>query len=164
MMHEIKGNLLDSDCQFICHQVNCQGKMGSGIAKSIREKWPFVYKNYVEKCEGTFMSGLYPRQMLGDIQICALYNDYYKADKHQHVVNLFSQETYGYDGKRYTSYDAFWSCLEKIKQVATKGGSIGFPKNIGCCRGGANWSVIKTMIEEVLAKDYEVYIYEYNGG
>ena len=38
MVHYVKGDLLDSDCHFICHQVNCQGKMNSGIAKKAYEK------------------------------------------------------------------------------------------------------------------------------
>ena len=29
MINVIKGNLLDSDCDYICHQVNCMGKMNS---------------------------------------------------------------------------------------------------------------------------------------
>lgn len=28
-----KGDLLKSPCNMICHQVNCQGVMGDGIAK-----------------------------------------------------------------------------------------------------------------------------------
>lgn len=39
----IEGNLLDSTTDIICHQVNCQGKMSSGVAKAIREKYPKVY-------------------------------------------------------------------------------------------------------------------------
>ena len=46
MIYWKKGNLLESDCDYICQQVNCQGKMNSGIAKQIREKWPVVYQNY----------------------------------------------------------------------------------------------------------------------
>ena len=101
--------------------------------------------------------------MLGSIQIVPLYDKYnlVKAHEHQYVINMAAQNSYGYDGQRYTSYDAFWSCLNKIKDSVPKGTTIGFPKNIGCCRGGANWNIIKIMIEEVL-KDYEVYIYEYN--
>ena len=41
------GNLLESGCDIICHQVNCQKVMGSGIAKQIREKWPIVYYDYL---------------------------------------------------------------------------------------------------------------------
>ena len=32
------GNLLDAPVDYICHQVNCQGRMGSGIAKQIKAK------------------------------------------------------------------------------------------------------------------------------
>ena len=52
-MHHVIGNLLESDCDYICHQVNCQGKMNSGIAKSIRDKWPVVYNNYMTKYNET---------------------------------------------------------------------------------------------------------------
>ncbi len=34
----IKGNLLDHDGP-IAHGVNCQGKMNSGVAKAIRDKY-----------------------------------------------------------------------------------------------------------------------------
>ena len=61
---------------------------------------------------------------------------------------------------QYTSYDAFWSCLYKIKDQVPKGSKIGFPMGIGCGLGGANWEVISTMIEEVLYKDFDVYIYQ----
>jgi O-acetyl-ADP-ribose deacetylase (regulator of RNase III) len=46
MIHYVKGNLLDSNCDYICHQVNCQGVMGSGIARQIRERYPVVYLYY----------------------------------------------------------------------------------------------------------------------
>ena len=47
MVHYVIGNLLESDCQYICHQVNCQRKMGSGIAKQIKEKWYAAYDVYM---------------------------------------------------------------------------------------------------------------------
>ena len=40
------GNLLDAPVDYICHQVNCQGRMGSGIAKQIKKRWPRVYEVY----------------------------------------------------------------------------------------------------------------------
>ena len=155
-MNHVIGDLLESDCDYICHQVNCQGKMNSGIAKSIREKWPIVYNNYMEKYN--ILNGV-SGALLGDIQIVGLWEDFYATDFHQSVINMFSQEHYGYDGRRYTSYDAFWNCLHLIKQTVPKGSKIGFPGYIGCVRGGANWDVIYEMINQVLAEDYEVYIY-----
>ena len=160
MVQFVKGNLLESNCDYICHQVNCQGKMNSGIAKQIREKWPIVYKNYMEKYN--ILNGV-SGALLGDIQIVGLWEDYYATDFHQSVINMFSQEHYGYDGRRYTSYDAFWNCLNLIKRTIPKGKTIGFPKKIGCDRGGANWPVILEMITEVLGVEYKVFIYYLEG-
>ena len=86
-----------------------------------------------------------------------------KVSDKQTVINMFAQQYYGYDGKRYTSYDAFWACLGGIRDSVPKGSKIGFPWQIGCGLGGANWEVIMTMIEEVLAEDFEVYIYILGG-
>jgi O-acetyl-ADP-ribose deacetylase (regulator of RNase III) len=151
MVYEKYGNLLDADVNYICHQVNCQGKMGSGIAKQIRQRFPAVYDLYMKEVS---------EDKLGNIQ-CV-----YMQQNESHVIgviNMFSQKNYGYDSRRYTSYDAFYSCLEKIKNFVPKGSKIGFPGHIGCGLGGADWEVIKTMISQVLGKDYEVYIYNYGG-
>lgn len=145
MIHEVKGNLLDTDCPYICHQTNCAGKMNSGVAKAIREKWPVVYEQY-------YILFRTSTQLLGHIQLV-------QVTENQTVINLFGQNSFGYDGKRYTSYDAFWTGLGEIRKYVPVGSAIAFPKNIGSCRGGANWNVIKTMIAEALC-DYEVYIYE----
>ena len=159
MIYWKKGNLLESDCDYICQQVNCQGKMNSGIAKQIREKWPVVYQNYMAKCNFSHPSGyIRPELLLGDIQIVGLWNDYNETKFHQSVINMYSQLNYGYDGRSYTSYDAFWNCLNLIKQSVTTDKKIGFPYNIGCGLGGANWNVILTMIDTVLT-DYTVEIY-----
>ena len=154
MIRYVKGDITKSDCDIICHQVNCQGAMNSGVAKAIREKWPVVYENYRTKYDAMVMHPhphTQPAQMLGDIQIVLV-------DTNQTVVNLFSQENFGYDGKRYTSYDAFWNCLNLLKQTTLPEQTIAFPYKIGCDRGGAKWPVIRAMIEEIFY-DREVYVY-----
>ena len=160
MIKYVNGNLLESGCDYICHQVNCQGKMASGIAKQIRDKWPIVYKSYMTKCDtsinGVTLQGTF---LLGGIQIVGLWEDFYKTEFHQSVINMFSQNYYGYDGKSYTSYDAFANCLEQIRDSVSTNKRIGFPYNIGCDRGGANWNIISTMIEEIL-KDHTVEIWK----
>ena len=35
----VQCDILEIDCQVICHRVNCMGAMRSGVAKAIREKW-----------------------------------------------------------------------------------------------------------------------------
>ena len=153
MITYVKRDLLDSNCDFICHQVNCQGVMNSGIAKQIREKWPEVYTQYLKKYVN---ADGYSDKLLGEIQHVPVSNL-------KTVINMFAQENYGYDGHRYTSYDAFWNCLNLIKQTVPKGKTIGFPKKIGCDRGGANWPVILEMITEVLGVEYKVFIYYLEG-
>ena len=158
------GNILDSGADIICHQVNCQGKMNSGVAKAIREKWPDVYIKYMESNEIIWDKAhehgrMIWNHMLGQIQVVFI------ADKKtMAVVNMFAQENYGYDGRRYTSYDAFWSCLGEIKRTINPGLRIAFPARIGCVRGGANWNVILAMITEVLSEDYEVEIWNFDKG
>lgn len=146
------GNLLVNSDQLtvICHQVNCQGKMASGVAKSIRTQYPKVYECYRD----LFTDDSYdPFELLGGTLKVPI-------DDNFSVINMFSQLNYGYDGKRYTSYDAFYSCLEQIKKMTTEKDLIGFPYGIGCVRGGASWSVILAMMEDVL-KDRNVIIYKY---
>lgn len=140
------GNLLDAPVDYICHQVNCQGRMGSGIAKQIRERWPAVYDFYITRLD------ILKDKAFGHTQLVPVHGG-------KVIINMFAQQYYGYDGKRYTSYDAFWACLDGIRDSVPKGSSIGFPYKIGCGLGGANWKVIEKMIEEVLGFDYNVYIY-----
>ena len=55
MVRYIYGDIIEKqkelEIDIICHQVNCQGKMGSGVAKRIRNAYPIVYTNYMKKCE-----------------------------------------------------------------------------------------------------------------
>lgn len=148
MVKYVKGNLLDSTCDYICHQVNCQGAMNSGIAKQIRERFPEVYTSYKELC-----MTMGARRLLGTIDIVGTNANY-------EVINIFSQYNYGYNGSRYTSYDAFANALETLRDWIEPGKTIGFPKNIGCGLGGGNWKVISALIEEILGEEYDVYIYE----
>ena len=153
MIHIVKGDLLDSSCDYICHQVNCRGVMGAGVAKQIRERWPWVFSSYLAYCERSKSRGESP---LGNIWGVRIDHD----DRNpQWVVNMFAQEDYGYYGGRFTSYDAFAKCLETMRDRLPKDKTIGFPKNIGCGLGGGDWIVILGMITTIL-EDFEVYIYE----
>lgn len=144
----IIGDLLEASENVIVHQVNCKGKMNSEIAKQIRNKYPDVYGKYAEYCKSKT-----PRQLLGGIQAVEVCKDKF-------VLNLFGQLDYGYDGRRYTSYDALYNGLEHVKNAAKeKGLSVALPYKIGSDRGGASWGVVYKMIEEIF-NDYKVTIYK----
>lgn len=140
------GDVLDTPHKYICHQVNLQGVMGSGVAKHIKNKYPATYKTYYGVC-----SHYNHKDLMGTVLFT-------QEGDNKTICNMFSQDEYGYDGALYTSYDAFKSCLERIKDYCPMGSSIAFPWRIGCVRGGADWNKIKPMIEEVL-EGYDIHYY-----
>lgn len=150
MVKHIKGDIFQSNADVILHQVNCQGVMGSGIAKQVREKYPVVYKTYKELCNQDT-----PKNLLGIAQPV-------KANDKTIIVNIFAQENFGYDGKCYTDYDALRKGFETVRDN-NKDDSIAIPYLMGCHRGGGDWNKVYSMIEEIFA-DCDVTLYEYNGG
>lgn len=137
MVTFVDGNIFDGLCDVICHQVNCQGVMGSGIAKEIRERFPEVYETFRKQYNSK-------ENKLGNIDIVDICNS------KRFVVNMYSQDNYLPRGIRHTDYEAFQSCLMKIKKFFNQKRhdiSIGFPYKIGCGLGGGDWNIIKDLIE-----------------
>jgi O-acetyl-ADP-ribose deacetylase (regulator of RNase III) len=145
---ELEGNLLDSKDNIIAHQCNCRGGFGSGVAKAIRDKWPLVYQKFME----AFHLSKRSSDLLGKIQVV-------KLTKDQRVVNLYAQEDYGYDGQRYTSYDALDKCLKKLSSycVENKLNTVSIPYKMSSDRGGADWDVVLALIKSAF-KDTDVKI------
>lgn len=158
----VEGNLLDANTDFICHQVNCQGKMASGIAKSIRERYPDVYKHYMLMWDAHQKGLVEPPQLLGKAQYVPIYN-YDNFKQPYYCINMFAQDKYGYNGKQYTSIEAFKSCLEQINLWA-KDRTVAFPWKIGCVRGGANWEEVLPLILTLLTDVKEIYFYRLDLG
>ena len=82
-----KGNLLEPSCDIIGHQTNCQGVMGAGIAKEIRDTCPRVFAQYKIFCVKNRQKG---RSPLGCFQMV-----YVDEERSRIVANLFGQERYG---------------------------------------------------------------------
>lgn len=47
----VNGDLLEASEDILGHQVNCQGVMGSGIAKILRDRYPNLYPEYKKYCD-----------------------------------------------------------------------------------------------------------------
>lgn len=141
----IKGDILDTHCKYIAHGVNCQGKMGSGVAKAIYTRYPLVKKEYLHSCPK-------PKpELLGTFEIVVV-----DKNKRKYVFNCFTQENYGYDGKQYVSYGAIMSIF---KELAGLQKSIAIPK-IGCGLGGGDWDIVSTIIDECTKNGPDIYVYE----
>lgn len=152
MIKIIEGNLFDSNADIIAHQVNCQGIMGSGVARQVKKKYPEVFTMYEDMC----MSNA-SKNLLGITQICT-------AHDNRTIANLFAQNTYGYryDGKQYTDTTALYSSLSGLKKYAlSKNFTIAIPYKIGCVRGGADWdNEVFPMIQMLFKKDVEIEIWK----
>ena len=157
MIKHIKCDIFKSGADVILHQVNCQGVMGSGVAKQVKDKYPKVYEEYKKWC-----NELPTNALLGESQFVRTKEDY--NTNFIGIFNLFAQNNFGYDGGRYTSYDALYSCLRHVKNSLPNNTiTIAIPYLMSCCRGGGDWNKVYEMIVEVFS-DYEVLICEYNGG
>lgn len=132
------GDIVKGKYDIFCHQVNCQGVMGAGLALQIRRHYPEVYSDYVRVCSTT----------------CALLGtNIYKPTKDSRVcVSMFAQYGHG-TGKCYTDYKAFQSCLDSIAReiccIDPDGKeTIAFPYRIGCGLAGGDWHIIESMLED----------------
>jgi O-acetyl-ADP-ribose deacetylase (regulator of RNase III) len=153
------GDLLNTDIKIIAHQVNCKGVMGGGLAKQIRDRYPNVFKEYATFIQD-YKECNYGESPLGTV--C-----YYRVDENRCIWNVFGQEDYGTD-KCYTDYDAVkkaftneienWRCSEHCNwenQIP-----IAIPCYFGCGLGGGDWSIMKSVLEEI-EKDQNVIFVAY---
>ena len=154
MIKHIKCDIFKSGADLICHQVNCQGVMGSGIAKQVREKYPWVYAHYKQLCKNFSHK---KEGLLGLVQ--GIY-----IDEKTKILNIYAQLNYGYENKCYTDYRALKIALMYVSSHYHNK-TIAIPYLIGCYRAGGDWNIVYKMIEEVFAdSDCEILICEYNGG
>ena len=145
MVTVVKGDLLEAKETIIAHQVNCQKRMNSGVAKAIREKYPIVFERYEET-----------KPKLGMVDfIC----EGEKTGEH-YIANMYAQDRYGYDGKQYTDYDAFRECCQTIAKLCRiiKSNTVAMPYKIGSDRGGADWDkIMDILLEEFTDIDLTLY-------
>ncbi len=146
-MKIIEKDILTVEKGIICHQTNSRGGFGSGIAGQIKNKWPQVcenYKNYVSLHKKQNLS------VLGHVDLTNISDcENGKSLNNKWVANIFGQDDFGYDGKQYTSYEAWEKAMPILKIIANRMGNpdIYFPYLCGCGLGGGSWEIISEIIE-----------------
>lgn len=149
MIHIVEGDLFTTNAEVICHQVNCYGVMGSGVARQVKEKYPEVYLQYKTLCNSLENKEI----LLGYTQVIKVSDKPFRC-----IANIFGQLGYGYS-RRYTNYEAVYHGFERLNFMYDDNVSFAFPYNFGCGRGGADWNIILKMME-VVFKNREIYIYK----
>ena len=142
----IVGDITKTELKYIAHGVNAQNKMGSGVAKALYEAFPQVKEQY-----HLYMKGKSPSAFLGRLQRVDC------GDKY--VFNMFTQENFGYDGKKYVNYYALVSCFAILKTFRCISGPIAIPK-IGCGLAGGDWNIVEQLINDTVGDDLEIWVYE----
>lgn len=172
MIKIVEGNIFDSKANFIVHQTNCQGVMGSGVALQVAERFPHVekeYMKYVRYCKKNHIEPLgtvqyVPNEVWALIMVDTMKNNNVIAfdTNYQYIVNLFGQSTFG-EGL-HTDLKALKKALMDVREKAEKiGATVAMPYKIGSCRGGAKWDDVYTIIKKVFEKssvDVEIWRYD----
>lgn len=129
----------------LVHGCNACGVMGSGIAKQIKDEFPWAYDAY-KKFEKEY--GL----SLGTWS----YQFHPMNNKLQGVINLITQDKYLPRDTRHFSYDYFSNSMTSLSNQFTNK-IIAMPK-IGAGLGGGDWKIIEAIIESAF-QDREVLVY-----
>ena len=149
------GDLLTSDAEIICQQVNCLGVMGAGLAKQIRDTYPEVFAEYMKFC-----TGREPCDLLGKAQIV-------QASKYK-VCNIFGQAgVRKQPGQQCTVYAALNRAFASLKDYCLENGisSIAVPYGMGCGLGGGDWDVVWANIYDAFEDtNVEIQIWRYDNG
>lgn len=142
----IPGNLLDVVDGIICHQVNCQGVMGSGLAKQIKDKYSKAYYDYVSAYDS------------GHIQLGKVIFSIITTTPYLVIAHICGQDKYGREkGVVYTNYEAVKLALGLV--VAHRQAyyektfnlpRIFIPFKMGCGLGGGDWYMMNNIVTRII--------------
>jgi len=139
----VEGELGNVDV--IVHQANLQHTFGSGIARSIRFKFPYAF-------EADLQSPFNDPRKLGTFTVAS-------SPDGPVVVNVYSQTTLA---PSHTSYDAMVEALTELRDRLTplhEFTRIGFPYQFGSGQADGDWNVVKAIILSVFQRSrFEIVI------
>lgn len=152
--HKENSNILEVKGGIICHQVNCLGVMGKGLALQIKILHKNLFKEYKSTCN------LYTnnkRELLGKVL-------FYNVNNRLTIANCFAQLGVIQNNKDIaTLYDKLEECFIKVCKLGIDTDrTVHVPYNIGCGYGGGDWSIVYPIIEKVF-KEGKCYIHSLPG-
>lgn len=136
-----QGNIFESNCQALINTVNCEGKMGKGLAYQFKKKFPEMEQDYVKVCEH---GELYP----GKLHI-------YQENKVL-IINFPTKNKWREKSKIEYIINGLKNLKEEIVKRDIK--SVAIPP-LGAGNGGLNWNEVKSEINRELL-DMENVVFE----
>lgn len=142
-MQLIKGNaiVVARNCGgILCHQVNCLGVAGGGIAKQIRDEFDRWYENYKARS-----------RLLGNAGLTKV-----QDEPKLYIADLYGQFDFG-SVKCYTDYQKLEDALrvmltkrEILLELEHIAPHIFIPYGIGCGLAGGKWERVYPILERVV--------------
>ena len=131
------GDLLKSSHKLLLHGCNSRGRMGSGIAKVIREVYPEAYAAYRQQFLDHGLD-------LGTV----VYAKITESEHELYIANCITQEFYGSNGV-YIDYEAINNVMVNVNKFAREHdiNEVAMPL-IGAGLGGGSWKRISRIIED----------------
>ncbi len=149
MIHEVRGDILLTSTQAIAHGVAPNDPMDGGLAKTLREVFPIMHKDFHHWCHVQ-----HPKP--GDAWL-------WKNQERVWIVNLLTQEGgYGHGTRTGKASVAHVNhALHALKKIITKEKltSVSMPR-IGAGKGGLQWDEVLPLIQHQLG-DLKAQIYIY---
>lgn len=146
MIPIIDGDITKSDKDIIVQQVNCKGRMGSGLAETIMKRYGNVRKEYIKYHEKRMKSLPSESDLLGEVNYVDVYDG-------KIIANIFGQidiRKGPHDKTVYTKEKALFKGITHVKEKAEElGFSVAIPTYIGCGLAGGDWTSVKEGIDKI---------------
>jgi len=143
MVDVLIGDIFKSDAQTLTNTVNCVGVMGKGIAEQFKERFPEMYKDYVERCEN------------GEVQLGRPY--LYRRDEEPWVLNFPTKGHWRAVSNLSDIRRGMEHVLDKYKEWGIE--SLAVPP-LGCGNGQLDWRVVGPTLYRYLSEmDIPVELY-----
>lgn len=142
----------------VAHGCNCRGVMGSGVALAVRRRWNVAYQKYVEFVAAATAHAP-TSSLLGQAQIINVGHPILDEPNSLFVSNMFTQDAFGNDGKRYANPDAIRKSLTDTIAFCRGTNLPLFIPRIGCGLGGLDWETDVQPIVEDLVSLYGVEVF-----
>ena len=150
MIKYVKGDILLSKASVIAHGIAPNDDFKQGLALSLREQWPSLYKDFRHYCQSK-----HPKE--GNLWS-------WKGAGGPTVINLLTQEhpksKQSHPGKATVSYvnQTLKNLVKELKHIEAD--SVAITK-LATGVGGLEWSDVKPLIEKHLSEmNIPVYVYE----
>lgn len=136
MIKYIKGDVFNVKTDYIAHQVNTLGIMGSGIALDIKKKYPNVFVEYNRRCKEK-----------GD-SLIGTYFPVKVVNENLTILNCFSQQGISRT-QRVTDYDAIKKIFKLIEKAVKPGKVITIPYKYGCGLANGEWHIVHKIFKDI---------------